>query len=76
MEHHIDDVKRGITVFRKLHEQYGLAIPRMELVIGKSIGKKVMFTVTDRIYGKSIVDTKRLPETAFPKMSAFLEGES
>ncbi|MDP2668514.1 MAG: hypothetical protein Q8P07_01625 [bacterium] len=51
----IKSYRRGMKMFERLYEEYGINIPEQELIIGKgSKNKTSIFTVIDRIEGESL----------------------
>lgn len=57
----LNHFRRGIELFRSLESKYGVAIPKMELVLGGDRGREEAFTVVDRIHGKNLRELETLP---------------
>lgn len=49
--------KNSERLFAELHEKYGVAVPRMQFVIGKDErGVETLFTITQRVEGENVGD--------------------
>ena len=69
---HLKNFKRRMGVFRELEEKHGVAIPKMDLAVGKNQeGGRAMFTVIDKIYGKAALYLSSLSEEAVRKFDEF-----
>lgn len=59
-----EEFKRGKVMFDKMRNEYGISIPDIQLIIGEEKGQRKMFTVIDRIYGKSLDKIEIFPPEA------------
>lgn len=75
LEKSIENLKRGVGVFNKLEQRYNIAVPHVDLVIGKkgTVGEDAtVFTITDRIIGENLGDIKQLPESSKDMLENFI----
>jgi len=52
----VEDARKGIEMFRKMEKCYGIAIPKMDLVVGKANDRIKLFTVLDKIEGENLAN--------------------
>ena len=52
----IEDARKGIEMFRKMEGLYGIAIPKMDLLVGKANDRIKLFTVLDKIEGENLAN--------------------
>ena len=71
LEASLQSFKRGIRVFRQLEEKYGIAIPKMDMVVGEEEGVVKMFTVVDKIYGTDLYDLDSIDKETVKKFDEF-----
>lgn len=75
LEKEINHFKRGFAVFRNLEHRYGIAVPEMDLLVGKDNDENIaMFTVIDKIIGEDLWDIKNLPPSAKDEFERFLSA--
>lgn len=71
----IKSYRRGMKMFERLYEEYGINIPEQELIIGKgSKNKTNIFTVIDRIEGESLDRIYDVSEEEQEKIENFYCG--
>lgn len=79
---HFEDYVRAREIFSEIRSRYGIAVPEMRMVAlaktseltksGDVDGGK-MFTIVDDIEGKSLYETRCLPQEAAPQFERFFE---
>ncbi|MDO8523428.1 MAG: hypothetical protein Q7S12_04085 [bacterium] len=67
------EFKRGMAVFHELEERYGIAIPKIDLIVGEEVsdGRIQMFSVVDKIQGQDLMRASGLPNSAKDKFDQF-----
>lgn len=70
------EFKRGMAVFNKLEKRYGIAIPKIDLIVGEEVsdGRIQMFSVVDKIQGQDLMRASRLPNSAKDKFDQFFSA--
>ncbi len=68
--------QKGKAVFYGLRDNYNIAVPGIDYVIGKEKGYLKLFTVTDRIYGENLSKIEKLPPEAKDKFEHFFTAMS
>ena len=72
LEKNVLEFKEGIRDIRELSERYGIALPAFEFVIGERSEDKInIFTVIDKIYGKSLVSIEKFSPEAKDELDKF-----
>lgn len=55
VKHALANFLRGMNIFHKLESEYGIAVPKHEIVVGKNqYGVETIFTVVEKISGKNM----------------------
>jgi len=68
----VEDARKGIEMFRKMERLYGIAVTKMDLLIGKSHGRVKLFTIVDKIEGANLAyGVKELPQSAREEVDMF-----
>ncbi len=69
------DHRHAKTYFDRLRDDYGMAIPDIDIVVGDDEdGQKTIFNVVDRIDGRNVEHTRRFSAEDVPEFEAFFVG--